>query len=161
MAPKRERSTLRPAPQRSRAQRQYSRLIDGLVGVWKIEGRTLKSRVTNISGRSVVEWLPGHRILQQRSVFRVAGQTLVALEIIDCSDQSGVAPAYVYPSLEEGPLLYAWDFRGPNIVHSGLGARFTGEFSNDGTRLSGSWRPVGKTKPTRANSYDVVMTREP
>ncbi len=161
MAPERTTSTPRRVARRPRTHRRNSGLAERLVGAWKIEGRTLNSPVTDISGRSVVEWLPGRHILQQRSVFRVAGQTLMALEIIDCSARSGVAPAYVYSSLDARPLLYTWDFRGPRIVHSGLGARFTGEFSDDGTRLTGGWRPVGKTGPTPANSYDVVMTREP
>lgn len=160
MAANRKRSRKAPASRKSAPGPRGAGGADRLVGTWKIEGRTLHRPRIDIAGRAVIEWLPGGRLLQQRSTFEVAGRNVTSLEIIDCSDPSKVSPAYVYTSLDQGPLSYRWDLRGPKVVHSGLGARFTGEFNEDGTRLTGGWRPVGRTPPTPGNSYDVVMTRE-
>ena len=57
------------------------------------------------------------------------------------------------------PLPYSWDVRDNAVTHSGYGATFTGNFSDDGHTLTGGWRPDGSTDAESNVAYDVVMTR--
>lgn len=130
-----------------------------LIGTWSIRGRTLDSAKVNIRGTVRIEWLPGGLLMQQRSELRVGNLRARSLEIVGYDSVSRTFLSFVYSNLEDDPLPYRWEARGDTIVHSGLGARFAGKFSNDGRTLSGSWRPDPGHKATVANAYDVVMTR--
>lgn len=130
-----------------------------LIGTWVIRGRTLDAARVNIRGTVRIEWLPGGLLMQQRGELRVAKFRARSVEIVGYDAASKSFPSFVYTDLGEDPLPYRWEVRGDTIVHSGLGARFTGKFSNDGRTLSGGWRPEAGQKATAANAYEVTMTR--
>ena len=135
------------------------RRLEKLVGVWKIEGRTLDSDSNNISGQVAIEWLPGGFFMMQRGEIAVSEFKVHALEIIGHDPSTKVFPSYVYSDVAGFPSRYYWDVRGNIVKHWTKGARYSGKFSEDGNTLSGGWRPVGRQKRTQGNNYNAVMTR--
>jgi hypothetical protein len=65
----------------------------------------------------------------------------------------------VYSNISGDALSYEWDVQDNSVIHSGLGAKYTGILSEDGNTLTGSWRPDRATESTDGNAYDAVMTR--
>jgi hypothetical protein len=149
----------RPRSSESDEPRSPLRHLGKLVGTWVIRGRTLDAAKMNIRGEVRIDWLPGGLLMQQRSELRVGTIKVRSVEIVGYDSTNKTFPSFVYSNLEEDPLPYYWDVRGDTIVHSGLGARFTGTFSKDGRTLSGGWRPEAGQKATAGNTYDVTMTR--
>jgi Protein of unknown function (DUF1579) len=153
--------TERPPPRSSGASEPRSplRRLGKLVGTWAIRGRTVGAARVDIRGTVRIEWLPGGLLMQQRSELRVGKVRVRSVEIVGYDPRNRTFPSFVYSNLEANPLPYRWEVRGDTIVHAGLGARFTGTFSEDARTLSGGWRPEGGQKATAANTYDVTMTR--
>ena len=54
---------------------------------------------------------------------------------------------------------YEWDVQGATVIYAGLGATYTGTFSEDGGMLSGGWRPDEGTESTDGTAYDAIMIR--
>jgi hypothetical protein len=135
------------------------RRLDKLVGTWRIAGRTLDSQEDNISGRVTIKWMPGGFFLEQRGVIEFMGGKIESLEIISYDPITATFPAYVYSSMDGTPLLYHWDVTGDTVAHWTQGARYTGTFSEDGSTLSGGWRPVQGHEGGGNTAYDAIMTR--
>jgi hypothetical protein len=135
------------------------RRLDKLVGTWRIAGRTLDSTEDNISGKVTIKWMPGGFFLEQRGVIEFMGGKIESLEIISYDPVTATFPAYVYSSMDGTPLLYHWDVMGNTVTHWTKGARYTGAFSEDGTILSGGWRPEEGQEGGGNTAYDAVMTR--
>jgi len=133
--------------------------LEKLVGVWKIEGGTLDSNRNNISGQVTIEWLPGGFFMMQRGEIAVNEFKVHALETIWYDPSTKVFPSYVYSDVAGFPSRYYWDVRGNVVKHWTKGAKYSGEFSEDGNTLSGGWRPIGRQKKTQGNNYNAVMTR--
>jgi hypothetical protein len=87
------------------------------------------------------------------------GFVLKSLEIIAYDPKSKAFPSSVYSNMSGTVFSYVWDVQGNAVIHSGLGARYTGIISEDGNTLTGGWRPEEGTESTDGNSYDAVMTR--
>jgi hypothetical protein len=65
----------------------------------------------------------------------------------------------VYSSMAGVPAPYQWAVQGDIVTHWTEGSKYTGTFSEDGTILSGGWRPEeGKESPENVG-YDATMTR--
>jgi hypothetical protein len=133
--------------------------LEKLVGAWNLKGRTLDSKEDNIAGWNTFEWLPGRFFLKSFGEIDFKGFTIKTLEIIRYDQEKKNFPSIVYSNVSGDALSYEWDVRGNSVVHSGLGATYTGIFSEDGNTLTGSWRPDKDTESTEGNSYDAVMTR--
>jgi hypothetical protein len=135
------------------------RRLDRLVGTWKINGHTLDSEDDNITGRVAIRWMPGGFFLEQRGEIGYMGGKIESLEIISYDASTGTFPAYVYSSMDGTPLVYHWDITGNSVTHWTKGAKYTGEFSEDGTVLSGGWRPEDGQESSGSTAYDAIMTR--
>ena len=133
--------------------------LDKLVGTWRITGRTLDSQDDNISGRVTIEWLPGGFFQEQRGEMDFLGVKMQSLEIVGYDPETQVFFSYVYSNMGGVPLRYQWDVQGDIVTHWTQGSKYTGTFSEDGTILSGGWRPEeGKEDPENA-AYDATMVR--
>lgn len=135
------------------------RRLASLIGTWKIQGRTFDSKHDNISGLVTIEWLPGGFFMVQQGWIRVRGFRIQSMEIIGYDSVARTFPSYVYSDLSGVPSRYCWDIRGDVVKHWTDGAKYLGRFSEEGTRLIGGWRPVGREKKGQGNAYDAVMTR--
>jgi hypothetical protein len=134
--------------------------LDRFVGTWDMKGRTLDSKVENVSGRTTFEWLPGGFFLQQRVHIDFAGYVIDGLELIGYDPQTGTFPSTVYASMAPMPLPYRWEIAGDDvkIVTDMLGAVFTGRWGADG-KFSGGWRPMpGREGPGNV-PYDIWGAR--
>jgi Protein of unknown function (DUF1579) len=133
--------------------------LERLVGTWSIKGRTLGSQEDNISGRVVIEWLPGGFFLQQRGEMEFKGFRVESLELVGYDPSTQAFSSCVYSNMGGVPQRYQWDVQGDEVTHWTDGSKYTGTFSEDGTVLSGGWRPDdGKEGPDNA-AYDAVMIR--
>lgn len=135
------------------------RRLEKLVGTWELTGRTLSSTQDNITGWTRFEWMPGGFFLQAVSEIAFQGARMQSVEIIAYDPESKTFPSHVYSSMSGTVLSYEWDVQGKTVIHSGLGATYTGAFSEDDTTLIGGWRPNEGTESTDGNSYDATMRR--
>jgi hypothetical protein len=136
------------------------RRLEKLVGTWRISGRTLGLEHDNIGGRVKIEWLQGGFFMVQRGWIRLGNFKIHSVEIIGYDSQTGTFPSYVYSDLNGVPSRYYWDVRGDVVKHWTNGARYVGQFTKDGGRLIGGWRPEKGEKKTHENTYDATMIRE-
>jgi hypothetical protein len=133
--------------------------LEKLVGTWKLTGRTLSSNEDNITGWTTFEWMPGGFFLQAVGEINFKGFIMQSLEIIAYDPQTKTFPSSVYSSISETVFLYQWDVQGNTVIHSRLGATYTGRFSEDGSMLIGGWRPDEGTESTDERAYDATMIR--
>src|SRR5215472_1966062 len=116
------------------------RRLGRLVGTWKLTGRTLSSSEDNITGWTTFEWLPGGFFLKAVGEITFQGTRMHSLEIIAYDPERKRFPASVYSSMSGTIFSYEWEIQGNTVIHAGLGATYTGTFSEDGKRLIGGWR---------------------
>jgi hypothetical protein len=133
--------------------------LEKLVGTWKLTGRTLSSQEDNITGWTTFEWMPGGFFLKAVGEINFKGFIMQSLEIIAYDQQSKTFPSSVYSSMSGTVFPYQWDVQGNTVIHSGLGATYTGKFSEDGNMLIGGWRPDEGTESTDGSAYDATMIR--
>lgn len=136
--------------------------LEKFVGTWSIKGRTLDSKVDNVSARTTFEWLPGRFFLKQNFEADFMGMKIQSLEIIGYDPTSDTFPSLVYSNLAGVPIPYRYDVKGRDIIITtdlAGGAKMTGKISEDGNTFSGGWRPnPGKEGPGNV-AYDFVGTR--
>ena len=133
--------------------------LAGLVGVWKLEGRTSVPKHEWIRGRVSIEWLPGGFFMIQQGWIRLGRFKARSMEIIGYDPQTDTFPSYVYSDLGGVPSRYCWNVKGKVVEHWTEGAKYTGRFSEDGGRLSGGWRHAKGAQGTPTNTYDATMIR--
>ncbi len=133
--------------------------LEKLVGTWALTGRTLNSSEDNITGWTTFEWMPGGFFLKSFGEITFQGFLIQSLEIIAYDPKSKTFPSSVYSNLSGTVLSYEWDVQGNIVIHTGLGAKYTGTFSEDDDTLTGGWRPDEGKESTDGNAYDAVMTR--
>ena len=136
--------------------------LEKFVGTWSIKGRTLDSKVDNVSALTTFEWLPGRFFLKQTFEANFKGMKIQSLEFIGYDPASDTFPSTVYSNLAGVPLPYRYDVRvGEVTITTDLlgGAKMTGKISEDGNTFTGGWRPnPGKEGPGNV-AYDFVGTR--
>ena len=130
-----------------------------LVGKWELTGRTLSSKEDNLTGWTTFEWMPGGFFLQAVGEINFKGFIMQSLEIIAYDPERKTFPSSVYSSMSGTVHSYEWDVQGNTVIHSGLGATYTGTFSEDGNMLIGGWRPNEGTESTDETAYDATMRR--
>ena len=130
-----------------------------LVGTWELTGRTLSSKEDNLTGWTTFEWMPGGFFLQAVGEINFKGFIMQSLEIIAYDPERKTFPSSVYSSMSGTVFSYEWDVQGNTVIHSGLGATYTGTFSEDGNMLIGGWRPNEGTESTDEAAYDATMRR--
>ncbi|HEY7417520.1 MAG TPA: DUF1579 family protein [Ktedonobacteraceae bacterium] len=135
------------------------RHLEKLVGTWKLTGRTLSSQEDNITGWTTFEWMPGGFFLKAVGEINFKGFIMQSLEIIAYDPERKSFPASVYSSMSGTVHAYEWDVQGNTVTHSGLGATYTGTFSEDSNTLIGGWRPDEGTESTEGAAYDATMIR--
>ncbi len=133
--------------------------LEKLVGTWELTGRTLGAKQDDISGRVVVDWLPGGFFLEQRGEMEIMGVKVASLEVLGYDAETDTFLSVVFSNLDGVPAAYRWDVRGDVVTHWAAGAKFTGKFSEDGNTLAGGWRPDAGIEPNAGNTYDEIMTR--
>lgn len=136
--------------------------LENFVGTWSIKGRTLGSKVDNVSARTTFEWLPGKFFLKQSFDADFMGMKIQSLELIGYDPASDTFPSLVYSNLAGVPIPYRYDVKGRDVTITtdiAGGAKMTGRISEDGNTFSGGWRPnPGKEGPGNV-AYDFVGTR--
>ncbi len=136
--------------------------LDRFVGTWEVKGRTLDAEEDNVFGRLTFEWLPGGFFLQQRVQIDFMGLDVRGLEIIGYDPATGKFPSTVYSNLVGIPIPYEYDVQGDRVtIRTELagGATFTGTWAEDGSAMSGGWRPdEGKEGPGNV-AYDISGSR--
>lgn len=136
--------------------------LENFVGTWSIKGRTLSSKVDNVSAQTTFEWLPGKFFLKQTFEADFVDMKIHSLEIIGYDPATDTFPSTVYSSLVGVPIPYRYDVRGKDVtITTDLagGAKMTGKISDDGNTFSGGWRPnPGKEGPGNV-AYDFIGTR--
>ena len=136
--------------------------LEKFVGSWSIKGRTLDSKVDNVSARTTFEWLPGKFFLKQSFEADFMGMKIQSLEIIGYDPMNDTFPSTVYSNLVGVPIPYRYDVKGKDVtITTDLvgGAKMTGKISEGGNTFSGGWRPnPGKEGPGNV-AYDFVGTR--
>ncbi len=133
--------------------------LEKLVGTWDIKGRTLDSLKDNISGRVIIEWLPGGFFLQQRGEMDIMGVKVYSLEILGYDPATNTFPSHVYSNLDGFAHPYFWDVQDNVVTHWTEGSKYTGTFSEDGNMLLGGWRPDLGVEQNAENTYDATMIR--
>jgi hypothetical protein len=133
--------------------------LEKLLGTWDLNGRTLNVETDNIFGQVTIDWLPGGFFMQQRGWIDFMGFRGESLEIISYDPVTRIFPATVYSSMSGLPLAYYWDVQGNLVTHWTDGAKYTGTFNEDGTILTGGWRPMEGAKANAASAYDAIMVR--
>jgi hypothetical protein len=133
--------------------------LEKLVGTWKLTGRTLSSKEDNITGWATFEWMPGGFFLKSVGEINFKGFIMQSLEIIAYDPERKTFPSNVYSSMLGTVLSYEWDVQGNTVIHSGLGATYTGIFSEDRNLLIGGWRPNEGTESPDGAAYDATMIR--
>lgn len=134
--------------------------LDRLVGTWRMSGRTPDAQDDNISGRVTIAWMPGGFFLEQRGEIELGGFRVQSLEIVGYDPSTQAFASYVYSNLNGVPSRYHWDVQGDIVTHWTDGSKYTGTFSEDGTILSGGWRPDGGKEGPDNIAYDAIMMRE-
>jgi hypothetical protein len=138
------------------------RRLDRFVGTWDVRGRTLDAEEDNVSGRLAFEWLTGGFFLQQRVQLNFMGLDIAALEVIGYDPATGRFPSTVFASMIGVPIPYEYDVEGDRVtIRTELagGATFTGTWAEDGSSMSGGWRPdPGKEGPGNV-AYDISGAR--
>ncbi|HEX5414127.1 MAG TPA: DUF1579 family protein, partial [Chloroflexota bacterium] len=126
--------------------------LERLVGTWELRGRTLAGNADDITGWNTFEWLPGGFFLQSVGEINFQGTIIKSLEIIAYDPARNTFPSSVYSNLSGTVYPYEWDVQGNTVIHVGLGAKYTGTFSEDGNTLTGGWRPDEGTESTDGNA---------
>jgi Protein of unknown function (DUF1579) len=154
-------TSLDPDPQTGQPRQPDPALkrLEILVGKWEMMGRTLDSEEDNIFGWNTFEWMPGGFFLKSEGEINFKGFLLKALEIIAYDPQRDVFPSHVYSSMSGDVVPYEWDVHGSTLIHSGMGAAFTGTISKGGSTITGGWRPNAGTPETEGAAYDAIMKR--
>ena len=133
--------------------------LEKLVGTWELKGRTLNANEDNITGWTTFEWMPGGFFLQAVGEMTFQGSGMRSLEIIAYDPERKTVPSSVYSSMSGTVHSYEWDVQGNTVIHAGLGATYTGRFSEDGNMLSGGWRPDEGTESADGTAYGAIMIR--
>jgi hypothetical protein len=133
--------------------------LEKLVGKWELRGRNFDSNADNITGWTTFEWMPGEFFLQAVGEMNFKGFLIKSVEIIGYDPESKTFPSHVYSNMSGTMFPYSWDIQGNTVRHSGLGATYSGNFSEDGNTLTGGWRPDEGAETTDGSAYDAVMTR--
>lgn len=133
--------------------------LEKLIGTWKLKGRTLSSKEDNITGWTTFEWMLEGFFLKAVGEITFHGSSMQSLEIIAYNPERKTFPSSVYSSMSGTVFSYEWDIQGNTVIHSGLGATYTGTFSEDGSMLIGGWRPDEGMENTDGTAYDATMIR--
>jgi hypothetical protein len=133
--------------------------LEKLVGTWEMKGRTLDAQEDSLTGRTVIEWMPGGFFLQLRGEIDFMGFKMQSLEILGYDPTTDTFPSTVYSSMDGNPSTYHWDVQGDVVTHWTEGAKYTGTFSDDGNVLAGGWRPDPGVESNPGNTYDAIMIR--
>lgn len=136
------------------------KLLEKLIGTWELTGRTLDSKENNISGCTTFGWLPGNFFMQQNIELNFMGMPIKSHEIIGYDPATGKFSSSVYSNMWGQPIPYLWEIEGNNltIIMPGM-ARYTGKFSEDGTSMSGGWRPEPGKEGSGNIPYDIWGSR--
>jgi hypothetical protein len=139
--------------------------LERLVGVWRLSGRPLGAREDTITGTATFTWLHKDRdaetgfYLQQDLEMDYAGALIRSHELIGFNPKTKAFSSHVYSNMAPDPWPYEWDLQGDTwtiaIQHAPMNARFTGKFSTNGKRFSGSWRPAPGADETINAPYDI------
>ena len=133
--------------------------LESLVGTWELRGRTLDSKVDDLSGWTTFEWMPGGFFLKVSGEIEFRGFKVQSLEMVAYDPKSQTFPSSVYSNMSGAVLAYQWEVQGNLVTHWMETAKYTGTISEDGNTLSGGWRPIEGKEGAENVAYDAVMTR--
>ncbi len=132
--------------------------LDRLVGTWRVFD---PSNSGAIEGTTTYEWLEGGFFMTQRVDFVQGGQPIKGIEVIGHEQTFGSEPSQeiksrFYDFLSGMTLDYVYEVEGDTLTiwggEKGSPAYFRGDFSEDGSTLTGRWVYPG-------GGYESTMTR--
>ena len=139
------------------------RRLDQFVGRWSMEGHLVGSDERNINGQAEYRWLPGGFFLEQHIRLDFMGLPIESLELIGYDPESNTFPSTVFSNMSPTPLPYRWEVDNDKVritvSYGPLDATFQGEFSEDGDRFSGGWRPNPGADENVNVPYDITGRR--
>ena len=133
--------------------------LESLVGTWELRGRTLDSKVDDLTGWTTFEWMSGGFFLKVSGEIEFRGFKVQSLEMVAYDPKSQTFPSSVYTNMSGAVLAYQWEVQGNLVTHGMETAKYTGTISEDGNTLSGGWRPIEGKEGAETVAYDAVMTR--
>ena len=153
-----ERSTMATSSN-TRSNRKLKALAT-LIGVWNTEGdiaATATSPSTKLLATDTYEWLPGGHFLMHRVDARIGDAASRSMEIYCYDDKRN---SYVSRSYDDQGKIeeFTADLKGRKWSIKGEALRFAGQFSVDGTMLSGRWEQRSGTGEW-ATLMDIRLAR--
>ncbi len=130
--------------------------LQRLIGTWELTGRTLDSKVNNVTGRLTAEWLPGGFFLRFGGEFNFRGTKFPFLEVIGYDPSTENFLSTIYPSFSGTPIKCHWNIQGDQVTRWTEEDQFAGTFSNNGRTLSFSRRPADGSEDF---AWDAVVIR--
>jgi hypothetical protein len=122
-----------------------------------MEGRTLGADADDISGTVTVKWVVDGDVLMLEGDQLVNDFRVRSLEVIWHDSATNEFRSHVYGG--GAPLAYRWEIADGHFVHTGLGATYRGSLSEDGSTITGGWRPDPGSDATDESACDVTMRR--
>jgi hypothetical protein len=127
--------------------------LNRLVGTWNVTG--------GAEGTATYEWMDGGFFLVQTVDLQQYGLTIKGIEVIGHEQTFGAEPgedirSRFYDNMGN-TLDYVYELEGDTLTiwggEKGSPAYYKGEFSEDGTSVTGAWVYPG------GGGYDSIMTR--
>ena len=131
--------------------------LEPLIGTWDISGHA-NCDEGEIYGRTHFEWIVGGFFLVQRFWMNFLGQKLQGIEVIGYDTSTKTFKSTVFSNNGiNGP--YYWDVQENIVSHWTEDSHFRGVLNDEGTTLTGGWKP-DKGKESAINiAYEAMMTR--
>ena len=121
--------------------RAEHRRLQIFVGTWRTEGEIVTdpaAPTARLQATDTYEWLAGEYFLLHRVDGRMGDDVVQALEVIGYDADRGAYFTHAFDN-QGNAVAYEASLRGPAWSIAGPSERFTGIFSEDGTRLTGTW----------------------
>lgn len=132
--------------------------LEKLIGNWTLTGRSLDSETDDIKGTASFEWILDGLYILHKSTMEAGGMKIESLSIIGYDQEANNFPEMIYMNFANKPIEYFWDIDDNGVYHWTDGAKYSGEFKNDGKVLVGGWRAIGENSNFK-NPYDALMTK--
>jgi hypothetical protein len=133
--------------------------LDRFVGIWVTDGEMDSGEsVTRFEATDEYEWLPGGYFLLHRFHARMPDGETAGIEVISHDVATNSFVMRSFDSTGTSGLMHA-HHDGDHWTYLGDEMRFSGGFSNDGQRFSGTWERRSNDGSTWASWMTVQLSK--